>query len=69
MSDPDGASGAISYQWKANDGATEINIGTDSNTYVLTQAEVGKTITVTATYIDDQGGSESPASAPTAAVT
>ena len=46
------------------DGAT---IGTGSS-YALTQAEVGKTITVTASYTDLQGTAESVSSAATSAV-
>ena len=42
--------GAITYTWKA-DGST---VGTGA-TYTLTQAEVGKTITVEASYTDGQG--------------
>ena len=44
------ALGAITYTWKA-DGST---VGTGA-TYTLTQAEVGKTITVEASYTDGQG--------------
>ena len=40
VSDPDGVPATIVYQWKA-DGAI---VGANSNTYVLTQVEVGKTI-------------------------
>ncbi len=60
--DPDGL-GAITYTWKAG-GTT---IGT-SATYTLTQAEVGKTVTVTASYTDGGNTVESVISAATAAV-
>ena len=64
VADPDGT-GTITYQWKAN----TINIiGATSSTYTLTQAEVGKTITVLASYTDLQGTPESVTSAATAAV-
>lgn len=46
LADGDGL-GIISYQWQAD----TIAIGT-GNTYLLTEAEVGKTITVIASYID-----------------
>ena len=66
VSDFNGASGTIAYQWAA-DGA---NIaGATSNSYVVTTAEVGLTITVTASYTDDAGFDETVTSAPTAAVT
>jgi hypothetical protein len=46
---PTTGDGAIKYQWQAGGG----NItGATSNTYTLTQAEVGKTITVVAGYTD-----------------
>ena len=62
LADADGL-GSISYTWKAN-GET-VGIGT---TYLITQSEVGKTITVTANYIDAVGNAESPISAATNAV-
>ena len=49
LADADGL-GAITYTWKA-DSST---VGT-GGTYTLTQAEVGKTITVEASYTDGQG--------------
>ncbi|HEY8096722.1 MAG TPA: cadherin-like domain-containing protein, partial [Methylobacter sp.] len=64
LADVDGL-GAISYQWQANG----INInGATGSSYVLTDAEVGKTITVVARYLDAQGTAESVASAATAQV-
>ncbi len=63
LADPDGL-GSITYTWKAN-GAV---VGTGT-TYVLTQAEVGKSMTVTASYADGGGTSESINSSATAAVT
>ncbi|MFT7288296.1 MAG: hypothetical protein ACI87W_002414, partial [Halieaceae bacterium] len=62
LSDLDGL-GAISYSWKA-DG---VEVGTDL-TYTPTQDDVGKTITVTASYTDQQGTPESVDSDPTIAV-
>ncbi len=64
LSDLDGL-GLIHYQWKAN--GTEIS-GATSSTYVLSQAEVRKTIVVTASYIDNRGFSESVTSSATSAV-
>jgi hypothetical protein len=60
--DEDGL-GAITYTWKAN-GTT---VGTGSS-YTLTQAEVGMTIRVEASYTDGYGASEVVASGATAAV-
>jgi len=57
--------GPITYQWKAN--GTDIG-GATGSTYTLTQAEVGKTITVTASYTDLLGTAESVSSTATAAV-
>ena len=62
---PSTGDGAIKYQWKA--GGVNIASAT-SSTYVLTQAEVGKAITVTASYTDLQGSAESVTSASSAAV-
>ena len=60
--DPDGT-GTITYQWKRN--GVDILTATNS-TYVLIQDDVGKTITVTASYIDGYGRSESLTSSGTA---
>lgn len=59
LADTDGM-GTLSYRWLI-DGAM---IATGSS-YVLTQADVGKAITVVASYTDAQGTTESVASAPT----
>ena len=65
ITDADGGVTGITYQWKA-DG---VNIsGATSSTYTLTQAEVGKAITVVASYTDAQGPSKTVTSAATAAV-
>jgi RHS repeat-associated protein len=64
LDDVDGL-GPISYQWKC--GGVNINGATESN-YKLTQAEVGKSVTVTAKYIDGHGTKESVVSAATALV-
>ena len=58
LADVDGL-GIISYQWQA-DG---VNIsGATNSTYLLTQAEVGKAISVVASYTDGHGTAESVAS-------
>ena len=64
LADADGL-GAISYQWKANGGAIA---GVASDTLVLTEAQVGKVITVTASYTDGHATAESIASIATDAV-
>ena len=64
LADIDGL-GALSYQWRAN--GTAITGATGSN-HVLTQAEVGQAITVTASYTDGQGTAEAIGSATTALV-
>jgi uncharacterized delta-60 repeat protein len=62
---PTAGLGAIKYQWKAGDVAIS---GATSSTYTLTQAEVGKAITVTASYTDLHGTAEIKTSTATAAV-
>ena len=65
VSDFNGISGAIGYQWAA--GGTDI-AGATASSYVPTTNEVGQTITVTATYTDDKGFAESVTSDPTGVV-
>jgi Ca2+-binding RTX toxin-like protein len=64
LADPDGL-GTISYQWKADGSAIG---GATSSTLLLAQAQVGKVITVVASYTDGFGTSESVASSGTSAV-
>lgn len=64
LADADGL-GTISYQWQA-DGADIA--GETNGTLVLTQAHVGKTISVKASYTDAGGTAESKTSAATTAV-
>lgn len=60
--DIDGLSGTnISYQWRAGD--TPIS-GATNKVFNLAQAQVGQTISVVASYTDDEGFSETIASAP-----
>jgi len=67
VSDPDGfLSGAIIiYQWQiSSNGGNWSNIGTNSNTYTITQADVGNQIQVIASYTDSGSVVEAPVSAP-----
>lgn len=64
LADADGL-GAFSYQWKAN--GTSIS-GATSNTFTLTEAQVGKTITIVASYTDGVGSKEVATSAATITV-
>jgi len=58
--------GSLSYQWDASG----VNIsGATNSTYILTLAEVGKTVGVTVKYTDGQGTLESVSSAKTSIVT
>jgi Ca2+-binding RTX toxin-like protein len=61
ISDADGL-GTISYQWQAD--GLDI-AGATGAAFILTQAQVGKAITVVASYTDQQGSAESVTSAPT----
>jgi hypothetical protein len=66
LSDADGVgSGTVTYIWTAD--GVPIS-GASTQTYTLTAAEVGKVITVKATYTDALGIAEQPNSAPTSAV-
>ncbi len=62
LADPDGL-GPITYTWSA--GSSTLGTGA---TYTLTTAEVGKTVSVTASYTDGGNAAESVTSAATAAV-
>lgn len=64
LADLDGL-GSITYQWQSN--GTNIS-GATNSTYTLTQAEVGKTINVVASYTDALGTAESVASSATISV-
>ena len=66
LADADGL-GAITYQWKRDVGGAVSDVATGT-TYVLTQADVGSTITVTANYTDGGMTAESVPSAATATV-
>jgi Ca2+-binding RTX toxin-like protein len=64
LADVDGM-GAVSYQWQA--GGVDI-AGATSDTLTLAQAQVGRTITVIASYMDGQSTREAAASVATTAV-
>ena len=67
IADTDGVTNAVfAYQWLAD--VTLIENAT-SSTYTIAAADVGKTLKVKVTFIDDAGNAESLTSAPTAAVT
>ena len=65
VSDPDGVSGAVSYQWQVSDdnGTTWSDVGVNSNAYVVMNSDVGKEIQVVASYLDNGSQAESPVSA------
>jgi Ca2+-binding RTX toxin-like protein len=66
LADNDGIpSSGVNYQWWADFSSIT---GATNRTYILTAAEIGKKITVTAAYRDNQGKAESVMSAATAAV-
>ncbi len=66
LADPDGpATLHLNYQWAANGSPIA---GASNSSFVPGQAEVGKTITVTAGYTDNNGMAESVASSASAAV-
>jgi hypothetical protein len=64
LADADGL-GTISYQWTS--GGSNIS-GATNSTFVLTQAQVGQVVAVTASYTDQGGFAESATSSDTAAV-
>ncbi len=64
LADEDGL-GEISYQWLRDGVAIDGAVGTE---YVLTQADVGAAISVSASYTDSLGAAESVSSDATAAV-
>ena len=68
--DLDGLSNpTFSYQWVSSDETTDTNIqGATGSSYTLAAAEVGKTVKVRVTFIDDEGHTETLTSAATAAV-
>ena len=68
ITDADGISGSVSYQWQiSDDGSSDwTNIsGATSQTLTLTAAQVDKYVRVTAAYTDDNSNAESLTSAAT----
>ena len=59
ITDADGLTGVTySYQWVRVDGAMETNVGSDSSTYTLVDADAGKKIKVTVSFTDDASNPE-----------
>ncbi len=71
ITDADGlTSVSYSYQWIANDASADTDIsGQTGSTYTLSDADVGKTISVRVSFTDDRGYEETLTSAATTAVT
>ena len=65
LSDDDGVSGGVAYQWYADNVAIT---GATAETYTLTAQEAGKRISVSANFDDDKGNHENPISAVTSVV-
>ena len=63
--DADGLASSVSYQWQAD--GSDIS-GATASTLALTEAQVGKAITVVASYVDGNGRAEAVTSNPGAAV-
>ena len=70
ISDADGMDNAtFSYQWIANDANTDADIeGETDPTYDLADSDVGKTVKVRVSFVDDDGLLETLTSAATAAI-
>jgi hypothetical protein len=67
LADPDGL-GTLHYQWQRNTGSGFVNVGSDQATYTLGDADVGGTIRVVVSYVDQQGAAEAVTSAATTAI-
>ena len=65
VSDPDGVSGAVNYQWQVStdNGASWSDVGANTNTYGVSAANAGDLIQVVANYVDNGSHPESPVSA------
>ena len=70
---PEGAGAVIeftySYQWIRVDGGTETNVGVDSPSYYLVDADTGKVIKVEVSFTDDDSYSEAVTSLPFGPIT
>ncbi len=71
ISDQDGLTQvAYTYQWIRNDGTNDANIpGATNASYVLTSADLGKTVKVRVSFVDDNGNNEAATSNATAPIT
>jgi len=71
ISDADGVSGLVSYQWqRSDDGSTWSDItGAIASSYTLVGADVNNYVRVSATYVDGGGHTELPVSATASLVT
>ena len=68
IADDDGL-GTFVHQWVRVDGMDDTNVGTDSSTYTVAEADLGKQIRVDVTFDDDDDNAEGPlSSVPTGAV-
>ena len=68
IADDDGL-GTFVHQWVRVDGMDDTNVGTDSSTYTVAEADLGKQIRVDVTFDDDADNAEGPlSSVPTGAV-
>ena len=65
LTDADGLSGPVSYQWLRNGVAIT---GATGSTYTVVFPDVGTVISVVASYTDDHGTNESVSSSPTSTV-
>ena len=69
IEDADGLVGVeYSYRWIRVDGSDETRIGTDSSTYTVVGADIGKRIEVRVSFDDDEGFAEALESAPVQAL-
>ena len=70
IADDDGlTNAAFAYQWIANDGSADSEMdGATGSTYTLAPEDEGNTVSVTVSFTDDAGHSETLTSAATAAV-
>ena len=69
ISDANGVAGvSFTYQWKTVDGMVEADVGTDSSSYAVAAADLGKKLKVVVTFTDDDGFEETVESVLTDAV-
>ena len=69
ITDADGMTGGFNYQWTANDGVNDADIGEATGAaYTLVVDDEGKTVKVRVSFTDDAGYAESLTSEPTAVV-